>query len=395
MTENGSRRDGLARLLGAVFAAETPDPELLVRYARSPDSLESEERAAVEAARAASPQVADQLRVLERFDLDAVLRAAEAELAPPAPARAVMPPTLWERVRDLFRVGPVLVLAGSAATALLAIALLPAGGGEGGEPGGTAPGAEYAWDLPGSRAPAPAEPRPPAPTEETPGPRVVARATRPPGEPLTLASGKEIGTSFLRGEEQQAPTPTTALRYARPVGERARPRVIREARSSLVLTPLAPEHVGRTADPSPTLYWHLVGAPPRSGEFRLRLEEAGARIAERRLDLPAEPGVQATSLRALGIALEPEREYAWSVEYRGDPAAAEADAVGQGWIRRVERAVAVNGSPRERAERLAGASLWYDALEVLEREIAREPRAADAREARRALLESEGLEGLD
>ena len=76
--------DGLAGLLEDVLAADGPSPELLARYAEDPGRLSAEERSVVEAAAARSPAVADQLRVLESFDL---ARLEPSQVPAPADAR--------------------------------------------------------------------------------------------------------------------------------------------------------------------------------------------------------------------------------------------------------------------------------------------------------------------
>ncbi len=69
---------GLTALLGDVLAAGELEAELLVRYADAPASLTAAERQQVEAQLAASPALADQLRVLRTFD-PARLRVADSK----------------------------------------------------------------------------------------------------------------------------------------------------------------------------------------------------------------------------------------------------------------------------------------------------------------------------
>jgi hypothetical protein len=67
VTEDDPELDGLAMLLIDVLAGEAEELELLARYARAPEQLESDQRSEIELRIAESPALADQLRVLRRF----------------------------------------------------------------------------------------------------------------------------------------------------------------------------------------------------------------------------------------------------------------------------------------------------------------------------------------
>jgi len=67
MSDSDSREAGLAMLLVDVLSGEEEDAELLLHYARDPESLVPAKREAVERRLLESPAYADQLRVLRRL----------------------------------------------------------------------------------------------------------------------------------------------------------------------------------------------------------------------------------------------------------------------------------------------------------------------------------------
>ena len=69
---------GLDALLAELVSGEA-DAALLARFADEPGTLSPEQRTRVEARLSESPAYADQLRLLENFDLSALEQTAEAE----------------------------------------------------------------------------------------------------------------------------------------------------------------------------------------------------------------------------------------------------------------------------------------------------------------------------
>ncbi|TNF35048.1 MAG: hypothetical protein EP315_06475, partial [Gammaproteobacteria bacterium] len=64
---NPSHNDKQTQLFEDVLTADEVTPEQLLQYAEQPDTLSDEERAFIEARIAASPALADELRVLKNF----------------------------------------------------------------------------------------------------------------------------------------------------------------------------------------------------------------------------------------------------------------------------------------------------------------------------------------
>lgn len=154
-----------------------------------------------------------------------------------------------------------------------------------------------------------------------------------------------------------------------------------------------PEQTGLTGKASPTLYWYL--SRPFSGpiEVALQDEQGIDPVLSLRLDRGADAGVHAVSLAEHGIALEPGVEYEWSVELVVDPMRPSANIHTSGTVRRVVR----DDLPRTeddaaRLQMLATNGLWFDAIELSSRLIARHPKDEGWRAARAALLQQVDLD---
>jgi hypothetical protein len=153
---------------------------------------------------------------------------------------------------------------------------------------------------------------------------------------------------------------------------------------------LAPDHVGHTLRSTPSLFWHIDGTPPETARivFTLVLVDGVEPILERELPIPAATGIQRVRLADLGVSLDPEVDYAWSVSLlAGDDRA--ADLVSEGALRRVG-ADALEGRPPS-ARAFAEQGLWYDALEALSDALEAVPGDAELGAQRDSLLRQAGL----
>ena len=112
------------------------------------------------------------------------------------------------------------------------------------------------------------------------------------------------------------------------------------------------------------------------------------------LETPTQAGIQRIRLTDLGIHLEPEIEYEWSVALIPDPARRARDVISTGYLRRV-------GQPEELANLAPGRGsvgtyaalgLWYDALEAISDSIDRAPADPTLRGHRNALFRQGKLE---
>ncbi len=163
---------------------------------------------------------------------------------------------------------------------------------------------------------------------------------------------------------------------------------------------LAPAHLAHTVSDQPSLFWHIDAVPSRGSRlvFTLIDEDSIEPLAEVSLESPAQAGIQRIRLTDLGIHLEPEIEYEWSVALVPDPARRARDVISTGYLRRV-------GQPEELAEELANLApgrggvdtyaalgLWYDALEAISDSIDSAPADPTLRGHRNALFRQGELE---
>ncbi len=419
---------GTDALVEELMTGEAPDPELLVRYLDDPDSLDDAERAGLEAQLAASPRARAALRALERFD--------PAAFAAPAAApaeRAAQRAGLLERLRAwLASLAEVPLWVPVAAAAALALALW-LGRGDAPGPGASAPIARGPQSppapdpgvappaVPGSALPDPVEPVP-AP-RDPPAPQPGPGATDPTGaaagpgtDPAPTGPRPDPAGTLEPAPPPEAPDPEPGVEPApapapiyvamlEPAYAPSFELDARERRESYVrgapgagrLVALAPEHVARTAQASPTLLW-WVERPQVGGEWWLVVSDPQAfePLLRARIEAPTRPGLQSAALADLGVELAPGVNYQWSIAQRVDPADPSADRVAQAWIRRVPPPAGLAGTPEhERPAALAAAGLWYDALaEIAARHRAR-PGAPAPRDALARMLEAAGLGDLD
>ena len=166
---------------------------------------------------------------------------------------------------------------------------------------------------------------------------------------------------------------------------------------------LAPPMLAHTLSPQPTLYWYVSG--PSNAPVRLTLFDLEAASREALLDLALgtapKAGVYATPLAKHGVHLERGHRYAWSVAlkvnpevYPEEPAATTILATAKDDPTLLDRLAVA--PPLARIEALAAAGYWYDALDLLARQIAANDRTEPWRELCARLLEQEevGLQAV-
>lgn len=142
------------------------------------------------------------------------------------------------------------------------------------------------------------------------------------------------------------------------------------AAQSFTLSVLAPDHVGLTSQPQPTLFWYLSRSVQAPLVVTL-IDDAGVEpLLEAPVEPPVRPGIHAISLRRAGIRLRPDRDYQWFVSVVNDPRRRALDVVAGGGIRYhspdealARRLVDRQGDDRVRA--FAEAGFWYDAISTL------------------------------
>ena len=156
------------------------------------------------------------------------------------------------------------------------------------------------------------------------------------------------------------------------------------------LAALAPDHTGLTISGQPTLYYFV----PESAAVRAVLRPAAEPLAQPLFDKdlpPGRAGIQRLELKSLGVTLQPNVDYRWTVS--------DARASSTGYIRRIDPpldlARKLNGVPagRSRYTLLAREGVWYDALDEVSRAADAAPAGVAARH-RAALLEQIGLKDI-
>jgi hypothetical protein len=188
---------------------------------------------------------------------------------------------------------------------------------------------------------------------------------------------------------------------APPEGDRDAPDAT--ASGALVALPdvlvLAPPRLAHSLWRQPTLYWYLSG--PSIVPVRVTLIDFEAANPEPllELDLGVVPaaGVYATSLAEHGVQLEPGHRYEWSVALQVNPDAYSEEPVAKTIFAAAEADPALlpkvaGAPPLARVEALAAAGYWYDALDLLARQIAADDPSQPWRELLAGLLEQVGLQ---
>lgn len=432
--------DGLDVLLQDVLAAGSPGPELLARYAEAPDRLSAEERRSVEEAVGGSAALADQLRVLRGFD-PARLPRPETEPARPARERATAgwlaplrrfaqaleaPPAVWIpaaaaaaallallSVRALEDTRRVTQLETELAATLHSIEVLRGDLERMAQQ--TARRADQVASLRRAlverEAALATAAQPAAPPDVAPEPQAhtpaaaAAVAATPPRASVTAPSAAppaperpEAGPAALQLAMNEP------LVYARPADvdaglapQRSSGRMRSAGARLPEVVALAPDHVGYTVTPRPTLYWQLSERTDHDLVVTLVDSEAQTTLLEKRLPGPHRRGIGKLSLNLSGIGLKRDRIYQWFVSVLAGDAPGPDDAVAGGLIERVKKTPELDAEIRDAGHRgaahvYARRGLWYDALNAVSRRIANSPRDERLRAQRDALLEQVGLD---
>ncbi len=428
---------------GPPMAIEHPEPEMLLSYAETPDTLSSEERERTAGHLESCPACRTDLAALAGFDFSAAARLSEE--AASEYDRQQTEQTDREGAAGLLGwlttllTGPRLAIAvGAVAAALLFIAT-----------SGTDRSGETTED-PGPRfvqedlqTPAPvddatagtpeqyAEAPPSTPTETPPAfaqPTPSASPDVPHALPLQLAEAPT--PTPLAAEPIEAPTPVLPRR-SEPVeatpepSERERevmliaaydalgrpdylvpdptdglpfdrPRRTWTSRSSseasVGIRALSPEHVGRTISASPTLWWHLSADTKAPIRFQLVQADAIDPALELELEGAKAAGFHEIDLAEFGVELSPGALYEWSISVEIEPGRPLRNPRSFGAVVRAP-SDAIDAAPTDatRAHSLAGAGIWYDAFDELARRSRTHPEVAGLAAQRDALLEEAGL----
>jgi hypothetical protein len=166
----------------------------------------------------------------------------------------------------------------------------------------------------------------------------------------------------------------------------------RSGDQTFVLSVLAPNLTGLTAEDQPVLYWYLSKPLSSSIEFTIN-DGSTTPLLEKTLTPPFEPGLQRLRLSEFGVHLAAGKQYQWFVGLVSDSKRRSKDILAGATIERIERsAVPVIATDRvATARRHAEAGYWYDAIALLSEQIEATPADSIARSQRAALLQQVGL----
>lgn len=227
---------------------------------------------------------------------------------------------------------------------------------------------------------------------------------------LALGAAAAAAADDAPAAAQSAPAPNAASADAAPAGaaqKAERPALYvppsrgsvrtrsggatRGRRSGLpLLQALAPDHVGLSRSPQPTLYWSISEDAKLPVHLTLVRYEQPKPLLEIALDEPLRAGLHAIRLDERGVRLEAGVAYQWFVALVPDPAHRSRDLVVGGAVEyQPAEATSSGAEPNADFEQLARAGIWYDAVDALRRRLDRDP---GARPQWEALLAQVGLE---
>ena len=391
------------------FASAHPATERLLAYHASAQGLGDEERAVLESHLGSCKLCQVELRALRQFNAELFTAPAQRD-----GDDVGLVGRLFAGLQQIFASPQLRPAYG---IALLLLIALPLGRLllREGQPNALNPGA---------RQVAEAELPQPTPVGPTPEPSEVSAA--PSAEP-TITKEATVEEPSIRVPARESPTPDSvapeelpkaktqpilvasldlsslpraAPRYESPYFGKPGPlgRLRSQVRdvpgASLELLVLAPKQIGWTTMSQPSLYWLLPKGSAVAIEISLIDADSEDPIFRRELTPPVAAGFQSIDLSELGISLEADTDYEWSIT------AADAREGTGTWasamIRRNEPGIALTQlleeSPREHAaEIFARHGYWYDAFSELSNFVQQHPRARAPRLQRASLLEQVGV----
>jgi|GEM_PF-6688065 len=159
---------------------------------------------------------------------------------------------------------------------------------------------------------------------------------------------------------------------------------------------LAPDRMARSLTPSPTLYWHISKTAPCPVRFTLLADDVTVIDPLLELDIEGvdQKGIYGISLEEHGLELEQGRRYVWSIAVSSEGESFGSDRVAQTVMQHSTApdliAVLDAKAPEHRAVRLAADGYWYDAVDVLSKQIEKSSNI-EWQAARARLLDQAGL----
>ena len=151
--------------------------------------------------------------------------------------------------------------------------------------------------------------------------------------------------------------------------------------------------MGQTVFAQPSLFWYIDGSPSQERQLVFTLIDGDSidPLVEVTLAAPKRSGIWRIRLADYGARLAPGAEYEWSIALIADPAHRAKDIVSSGYIRRVAAPEKLKqGQPG--VDTYAELGLWYDALESISDSIDAAPGDPALRRQRNELLRQAKLE---
>jgi Domain of Unknown Function (DUF928) len=163
-----------------------------------------------------------------------------------------------------------------------------------------------------------------------------------------------------------------------------------------ILSALAPDHTGLTAQEQPSLFWYLAGATTYPVELTITEDRAIQPVVETRISPPIQPGIQRVRLADYGVRLALDVPYRWFVSLVVDPNSRSRDNLAGGTIERIALSkghrAKLNGAGKSNAPSIyAEMGLWYDAFTAISDLIGATPNDPALHQQRTSLLEQVGL----
>jgi len=162
---------------------------------------------------------------------------------------------------------------------------------------------------------------------------------------------------------------------------------------------LAPDHTGLTTSEQPVLYWYISKPVDDELVFTLVDDMGVEPLVETTISSPKDAGIYPIKLADYAVQLKIDTEYQWFITIVRDPAQRSMDRLAGGVVKQVAPADGITRRLQKAGRQQAAAiyaesGLWYDAVDVLSREILANPGDTRLREQRAQLLEGGGMEAI-
>jgi hypothetical protein len=161
---------------------------------------------------------------------------------------------------------------------------------------------------------------------------------------------------------------------------------------------LVPDQLALTVQAQPSLYWYQDKATKTVCEITVTEPKDPKPLVMLKTGQSTPAGIHAIRLSKFNVKLEPNVVYKWSVAVVLDPENRSQDIIANGVIKRIEpspdlAAKLAAASDQDKAAIYAEGSIWYDALQAISDQIAKDPQDSALRDERADLLKQVGLPG--